>query len=66
MAGIGKCSFAIQISEPIREWMLKHCLARGLSEEEFVESAVLERLEREEALERCFQGWEALLTEAIR
>lgn len=66
MAEVGRCSLSIQLSQPVREWMLKHCLAKGLSEGEFVEAAILEWLEREEGLERCFQGWEALLTESIR
>lgn len=45
--------------------MLRHCRARGLREGEFIELAILEHLKREEALEQCFQLWDALLEEAI-
>lgn len=51
-------SVAIEISPAVYERLMVYCVVHGLSEREFAEQAILERLEREEALETCFRRWE--------
>ena len=53
-------SVVVEISPVVHEQLMAYCLAHGLSEGEFTEQAILERLEREEALEACFRRWETI------
>lgn len=51
----------IRLSPILYQKLSGYCRANGSREQEIVERAILEWLEREEALEQCCQSWQALL-----
>ncbi|MFN3476965.1 MAG: hypothetical protein ACK4Z6_05365 [Candidatus Methylomirabilales bacterium] len=51
---------AVEISPAVYERLMVYCVVHGFVEREFVEQAIRERLEREEALEACFRRWETI------
>lgn len=56
---MSKIPYAIKISSAVKERLRAFCEERGIKQGYFVETAVLERLEREEALEDAleFKRW---------
>ena len=59
MAKGGKVAYAVKLSPEVKELVREYCKARGIKQGHFVEVALKEKLEREEALEDAleFRRW---------
>jgi len=55
-------AISIRLSPILHQRLRGYCQANGSREQEIVERAIREWLEREEALEQCCQSWQALLS----